>query len=95
MTFSKVHIILRCGIAQFVGSWLSESEDFRVDLWEKGKGFILHLDHEYHYLLDSEQREALVPSISRYERDRFLDTYYSLFGPMDHFVRTTGRTRDL
>ena len=68
-------------------------EDFRVDLWEKGKGFILHLDHEYDYLLDSEQREALVPSISRYERDRFLDRYYSLFGPLDHFVRTTGRTR--
>ena len=111
--------MLRYGIAQFVGSWLSESghrlriekvrkdravvdfldprgapitrpymggtpsmkmiahyddynEDFRVDLWEEGKGFTLHLDHEYDYLLDSEQREALVPSISRYERDRFL-----------------------
>ena len=128
-------IMLRTGIAQFVGSWVSESgyrlhirrvcrdqafvdfldprgapigrpymrgapsirmiahyddyyEDFRVDLWEKSKGFTLHLDHEYDYVLDSEQREALVPSISRYERDRFLDAYYSLFGPLDHFVRT-------
>jgi len=126
--------MLRNGIAQFVGSWVSESgyqlrirrirkdlasvdflnprgapiertymggapsmnmiahyddynEDFRVDLWEEGKGFILHLDHEYDYVLDREQREALVLSISRYERDHFLDAFYSLFGPMDHFVR--------
>ena len=71
------------------------NEDFRVDLWEEGKGFTLHLDHEYDYLLDSEQREALVPSISRYERDRFLDAYYSLFGPLDHFVRTTARNKRL
>jgi hypothetical protein len=142
MTFSKAYIMLRYGIAQFVGSWLSESghrlriekvrkdravvdfldprgapitrpymggtpsmkmiahyddynEDFRVDLWKEGKGFTLHLDHEYDYLLDSEQREALVPSIGRYERDRFLDAYYSLFGPLDHFVRTTARNKRL
>ena len=126
--------MLHNGIAQFVGSWISESgyqlrirrmrkdlasvdfldprgapiertymggapsmkmiahydnynEDFRVDLWEEGKRFILHLDHECDYVLDREQREALVPSISRYERDHFLDAFYSLFGPMDHFVR--------
>ena len=142
MTFSKVYILLRYGIAQFVGSWVSESgyrlhirkvrkdqafvdfldprgapivrpymvgapsikmiahyadynEDFRVGLWEEGKGFILHLDHEYDYVLDSEQREALEPAISRYERDRFLDAYYSLFGPLDHFVRTTARNKRL
>ncbi len=58
------------------------NEDFRVDLWEEGKGLMLHLDHEYDYVLDSEQREALEPAISRYERDRFLDAYYSLFGPL-------------
>jgi hypothetical protein len=132
--------MLRTGIEQFVGFWVSESgyrlrirkvrkdqafvdfldprgapiarpymggapsmkmiahyddynEDFRVDLWEEGKGFILHLDHEYDYVLDSEQREALEPAISRYERDRFLDAYYSLFGPLDHFVRTTEHPR--
>jgi hypothetical protein len=45
------------------------------------------------YVLDSEQREALEPAISRYERDRFLDAYYSLFGPLDHFVRTTEQPR--
>jgi len=35
------------------------NEDFRVDLWEEGKGFILHLDHEYDHVLDYAQREAL------------------------------------
>lgn len=33
-------------------------ENFEVDLWKEGKGFVLHLDHEYDYGLDSEQREA-------------------------------------
>ena len=64
-----------------------------MDLWEEGKGFILHL--EYDYVLDSEPREALVPAISRYGRDHFLDAYYLLFGPLDHFVRTTTRNRRL
>ena len=138
----SVCIMLRYGIAQFVGSWLSESgyrlriekvrkdcavvdflnprgapitrpymggapsikmiahyydynEDFRVDLWEEAKGFILHLDYEYNYVLDSQQREALEPAISRYERDHFLHAYYSLFGPRDHFVRTTARNTRL
>lgn len=65
------------------------NEDLRVDLWEEGKGFILHLDHGYDYVLESEQREALEPAISRYERDRFLHAYYSLFGPLDRFVRAS------
>lgn len=59
------------------------NEDFRVGLWKEGKGFIVHLDHEYDYVLDSERREVLVPSISRYEQDRFLDPYHPLFGPLD------------
>jgi hypothetical protein len=130
------YTMLRNGIAQFVGSWVSESgyrlrikkvrkdqafvdfldphgaplerpymggapstkmiahyddynETFEVDLWERGKGFILHLDHEYDY--GQEWSEALVPAISRNEGDHFLDAYYSLFGPLDHFVRRTGR----
>jgi hypothetical protein len=69
--------------------------DFEVDLWEEGKGFILDLTHEYDYELDAEQREALVPALSRYERDGFLDEYYSLFGPMDHFVRREAQNRTL
>jgi len=60
---------------------------FEVDLWKESKGFILDLAHEYDYELDLERREALVPALTRYERDRFLDEWYSLFGPLDHFVR--------
>src|SRR6516165_8375067 len=112
--------MLRNGIAQFIGSWVSASgyrlrirkmskdrasvdfldprgtpveraymgrapsigmaahyddyyENFEVDLWEQDKGFTLHLEHEYGYVLDAKQREALVPAISRNERDHFLD----------------------
>ena len=68
---------------------------FEVDLWEGGKGFILNLTHEYDYELDPERREALVPTLSRYERDRFLDECYSLFGPLDHFVRRKAQNKTL
>lgn len=61
-------------------------ENFEVELWEERR-FILHLSHEYDYELDPKRREALVPSLSRFERDRFVDEFYSLFGPLDHFVR--------
>lgn len=135
-------IMLRYGIAQFVGSWVSESgyhlrikkvrkgrasvdfldprgapvqrpymggaptlkmvahyDDyngmFEVDLWEEGKGFILDLTHEYNYELDPERREALVPALSRNERDHFLDACYSLFGPLDRFVRRKAQNKRL
>jgi hypothetical protein len=65
---------------------------FEVDLWAEGKGFILDLTHEYDY---DERREALVPALSRNERDRFLDECYSLFGPLDHFVRRKGQNKAL
>jgi hypothetical protein len=68
---------------------------FGVDLWEEGKGFILDLSHENDYELDPERREALVPTLSRYERDRFLDECYSLFGPLDHFVRRKAQNKTL
>jgi hypothetical protein len=68
---------------------------FEVDLWQEGKGFILDLTHEYDYELDLEGREALVPALSRYERDRFLDECYSLFGPLDHFVRRKEQNKAL
>ncbi len=60
---------------------------FEVELWEKGKGFILDLTHEYEYELDEFKRESLVPALSRYEEDDFLDAYYELFGPLNHFIR--------
>jgi hypothetical protein len=68
---------------------------FEVDLWEEGKGFILDLTHEYNYELDPERREALVPALSRNERDHFLDACYSLFGPLDHFVRRKAQNKRL
>lgn len=68
---------------------------FEVDLWEEGKGFILDLTHEYDYELDLERREALVPTLSRNERDRFLDEWYALFGPLDHFVRRKAQNKPL
>ena len=68
---------------------------FEVDLWEKGKEFILDLTHEYNYELDPERREALVPALTRYERDRFLDEHYSIFGPLDHFVRRKAQNKTL
>lgn len=68
---------------------------FEVDLWEEGRGFILDLTHEYDYELDSKRREALVPALSRNERDHFLDACYSSFGPLDHFARRTAKNRRL
>ena len=68
---------------------------FEVDLWEKGKEFILDLTHEYNYELDPKRREALVPALTRYERDRFLDEYYSIFGPLDHFARRKAQNKTL
>lgn len=61
---------------------------FEVDLWEAERGFILDLSHEYDYELDEKRREALVPAITRYEDDHFLDEFYPLFGRLKHFVRT-------
>jgi hypothetical protein len=68
---------------------------FEGDLWEEGKRFILDLTHEYNYELDLERREALVLTLSRNERDRFLDECYSLFGPLDHFVRGKEQNKPL
>ncbi|MGB7435839.1 MAG: hypothetical protein WBR26_19270 [Candidatus Acidiferrum sp.] len=35
------------------------NEDFRVDLWEESKGFILHLEREYGYVLDPSSEKRL------------------------------------
>ena len=66
---------------------------FGVELWDAGKGFTLELIHEYDYELDEHRREALVPGISRFEQDRFLDEFYPLFGPLAHFIRRKSRKR--
>jgi hypothetical protein len=80
---------------QMIAHYDDRNGIFEVDLWEEGKEFVLDLTHEYDYELDPERREALVPALSRYERDRFLDDCYSLFGPLDHFVRRRTQNKTL
>lgn len=48
---------------------------------DKGKGFYLCLMH------DPMDENELVPGISRYVEDKFLDKYYSLFYPLERFKR--------
>ena len=137
----SLELMLRYGIAQFLGSWVSASgyclrikkvrndlasvdfldpsgspvqrpymggtastnmvahyddyyENFDVELWEKRR-FILHLSHEYDYALDPKRRESLEPALSRDSQDHFLEEYYSLFGPLDHFVRSRAEPDDV
>ena len=59
-----------------------------VELWEKGKGFSLHLGFEPQFELDEQNRDALCVGLSRFEKDEFLDEYYSLLGPLRHYVKT-------
>jgi hypothetical protein len=66
-----------------------------LELWEEGKGFILDLSHEYDYDLDPERHESLEPALSRYQQGHFLDEYYSLFGPLAHFVRKEEQNRTM
>ena len=62
-----------------------------VELWEKEKGFSLHLTYENAYELDTDFRASLVPALSRYSEDEFLDQYYYLFYPLKHYVRKHSR----
>jgi len=59
----------------------------KVDLWGKGRGFSLHLTYEHAYELDKGCRDSLVPSLSRYEGDSYLDQYYRLFEPLKHYTK--------
>ena len=69
-------------------SYLTEYVDtLQVELWEKEKGFRLDLTYEYAYELDKDWRDALVPALSRYEKDAFLDQYYHLFEPLEHYTK--------
>jgi hypothetical protein len=59
-----------------------------VELWEKGKGFSLHLGFEPHFELDEQNRDALCVGLSRFEKGEFPDEYYSLLGLLRHYVKT-------
>lgn len=37
--------------------------------------------------LDQFKLDALVPALSRYEDDHFLDAYYALFGSLSHYTK--------
>ena len=58
-----------------------------VELWDHGKGFTLELCYEADYPLRDGAIEALTVGLGRYERDTFLEQYYRLLGPLEHFTR--------
>lgn len=64
-----------------------DGPELLVELWEAGKGFCFHLLFETDLVINGKNQEALVPSISRNEEDKFLDEFYSLLGALDSYVR--------
>jgi len=72
----------------------ADSPELVVELWDKGKGFTLHLNFELAYELDKDRRNSLTVALSRYEKDDFLDEYYSLFEPLEHYTKTTAEPRN-
>lgn len=69
-------------------SYLTEhGTTLEVELWEKGKGYNLHLTYERAYALDKKRRDSLVANLSRYLEDAFLDQYDHLFEPLEHYTR--------
>ena len=64
-----------------------EGPRLEVELWGKRRGFRLHLTFEAQYELDRDQQDALVPALSRYREDHFLDQYYCLFEPLAHYTK--------
>ena len=60
-----------------------------VELGEEGSGFTLYLNFETAYLLDTAKRDALVPALSRYEEDDFLEQHYRYFQPLKHYTTQT------
>lgn len=61
--------------------------EFTVHLWERERGFAMHLDHHLSDRWVDLDQEVLSPSISQYEEDRFLDQYHGLFGKLADFKR--------
>lgn len=57
------------------------------ELWEVGNGYQLHLSFEPGYILDEFQCDSIVPALSRYEKDDFLNEYYHFFEPLKHYFK--------
>lgn len=68
----------------------TDGPELIVQLGEEGTGFALHLLFEAAYVLDEAGRDALVPGLSRYEDDEFLNQYYRYFEPLTHYWMSTG-----
>ena len=68
----------------------TDGPELIVQLGEEGTGFALHLLFEAAYVLDEAGRDALVPGLSRYEEDEFLNQYYRYFEPLKHYWMSTG-----
>ncbi len=63
--------------------------EFVIELWKHGKGFNLDLTYLDDFVLKKQKIEELVPAISRYEKDHFLDKYYKIFGNLKNFQKNT------
>lgn len=67
--------------------WEEYGPELIVELWEEGKGFTLHLDFEGVHILDDSEGDALIPALSRFEEDHFLDQFYGYFGSLKPYIR--------
>ena len=59
---------------------------FDIHLWEPEKSFCLNLNELFSEIYDVKEKHLTV-SITRYEKDNFLDQYYSLFGKLSHYKK--------
>jgi hypothetical protein len=57
-----------------------------IELGEEGMGFTLHLNFAAACLFNDAERDTLVPALSRYEEDDFLEQYYWYFEPLKHYT---------
>lgn len=65
--------------------------EFDVQLWELEKDFCLNLHYD-NSNFDDESEEMLVPSLTRYEKDNFLDSHYDLFGGLSTYKKEKEQT---
>jgi len=73
---------------QMPASYDEYDGEFIIELWETGKGFELDLSYLNDFALNHQNEETLIPAITRYEKDHFLDKHYKLFGNLKNFTKT-------
>ena len=67
--------------------WPEYGLELLVELWEADKGFTLHLGFEAANIVRDGEGDILIPSLSRFEGDHFLDQYYAYFEPLTPYER--------